>query len=240
MKVMNKIMLLVLAVFTMTACTSGLEFEEIPLTVQEEVGLDESKVADVIARELFKGKMYQVNWDKYVDIILENVVGKDYQAGKNFTNKTSAPIRILDQELAPDKTMFVKNRVDAIYEAGAPEDSVYVVHLFAAATAKYKTPNKGHLFVESTFAKDPIKPVFINPKDGKAEELTLPTDIKRLVIGLYLKDEIACYIKAVDNAPQLGTPGDYSVPRRYLVENENDRPGKGKRQRLYEIRVYLL
>ena len=55
-----------------------------------------------------------------------------------------------------------------------------------------------------------------------------------------MKDEMACYVKSVDGAPELGKPGDFSVPRRYIVENENDRPGKGKRQRLYEVRVQLL
>lgn len=240
MKVFNKIMSLALAVSAMTGCTNGLEFEEVPQSVQNQVGLDETKVADVISRELFKNKVYQVNWDKYVDIILECTVGKNYQAGTNFTNKTAEPISIMGKVLAPNEKMFVRNRVESVYEAGAPEDSVYVVHVFAAATAKYKTPNKGHVFVESAFTNDPVKPVLISPEGGKSEEITLPTDIKRLVLGLYLADEMACYINPVNGAPQLGTPGDYSKPCRYLVENENDRPGKGKRQRLYEIRVQLL
>lgn len=233
-------MALVLVALATAGCTNGLEFEEVPQSIQNQVGLDESKVADVIARELFKGKVYQVNWDKYVDIILESTVGKDYQAGKDFTNKTAAPITIMGKMLAPNEKMFVRNTIESVYEAGAPEDSVSVVHIFAEATAKYKTPNKGHLFVESTFANDAVKPVLITPEDGKSQEITLPADIKKLVLGLYLADEIACSVKSVGNAPVLGTPGDYSKPCRYLVENENDRPGKGKRQRLYEIRVQLL
>lgn len=240
MKAINKIISFVLCAGLMASCTKGIEFEEVPMDIQEEVGLDESKVADVTAREVFKDNVYQVAWDKYVEMLLDCAVGTNYQAGANYTNKTSSPVTIMGKEVAPGESMFVKNTVEAVYEAGAPEDSVYVVHIFAKSTANYKTPNKGHLFVESTFANTPVKPELVDPTDGKAQEIKLPVDIKRLIVGLYLKDDIACYVKRVGDAPELGKPADYSVPHRYIVENENDRPGKGRRQRLYEVRVQLL
>lgn len=240
MKAISKIVSFALCASVMISCTRGIEYEEVPMSIQEEVGLDESKVADVTARELFKENVYQVDWDKYVEMLLDCSVGKNYQAGKDYTNTTSSPVSIMGQEVAPGESLFVRNTIKAVYESGAPEDSVYVVYLFASATANYKTPNKGHLFVESTFANAPAKPTLINSVDGRAQEITLPVDIKRLIVGLYMKDEKACYIKCVDNAPELGKPGDYSVPHRYIVENENNRPGKGKRQRLYEVRVQLL
>lgn len=240
MKAISKIVSFALCASVIASCTKGIEFEEVPMSIQEEVRLDESKVADVTARELFKDNVYQVNWDKYVEMLLENAVGKNYQSGIDYKNTTSSPVTIMDKVIAPGESMFVKNTIEAVYESGAPEDSVYIVHIFASATANYKTPNKGHLFVESTFANAPVKPELVNPTDGKAQEIKLPVDIKRLIIGLYLKDEMACYVKCVDGAPELGKPGDYGVPRRYIVENENNRPGKGRRQRLYEVRVQLL
>lgn len=238
--IVNKIAALALCTSLLASCTNGIDLEEVPVSIQEEVGLDESKVADVNARELFKNNVFQVDWNKYVEMILTSVIGKDFQAGKEYANTTASPVSIMGQEVAPGKSLFVKNTVKAMYEAGAPEDSVYVVYLFAVPTANYKTPNKGHLFVESTFANAPAKPVLISPTDGKAQEIILPVDIKRVIVALYLKDEMACYIKPVNGSPELGKPGDFSVPRRYLVENENNRPGKGKRQRLYEVRVQLL
>ncbi|WP_293711232.1 hypothetical protein [uncultured Parabacteroides sp.] len=240
MKAINKIISFALCAGVMASCTKGIELEEVPVSIQEEVGLDESKVADVTAREVFKDNVYQVNWDKYVEMLLESAVGKNFQNGVNYKNTTSSPVTIMGKSVAPGESMFVKNTVEAVYESGAPEDSVYVVHIFASDTANYKTPNKGHLFVESTFTNAPVKPVLVNPTDGKAQEIKLPVDIKRLIIGLYMKDEVACYIKRVGDAPELGKPADYSVPHRYIVENENNRPGKGKRQRLYEVRVQLL
>ena len=112
--------------------------------------------------------------------------------GFNYKNTTSSPVTIMGKVLEPGASMLVRNTIEAVYEVGAPEDSVYVVHIFAKATANYKTPNKGHLFVESTFANTPVKPVLVNPTDGKAQEIKLPVDIKRLIIGLYLKDDMAC------------------------------------------------
>ena len=240
MKAINKIISFALCAGLMASCTKGIEFEEVPMDIQEEVGLDEEVVAQVTARELFKENVYQVAWDKYVEMLLDCTIGTDYQAGVNYKNTTSSPVTIMGKVLEPGASMLVRNTIEAVYEVGAPEDAVYVVHIFAKATANYKTPNKGHLFVESTFANTPVKPVLVNPTDGKAQEIKLPVDIKRLIIGLYLKDDMACYVKRVGDAPELGKPADYSVPHRYIVENENDRPGKGRRQRLYEVRVQLL
>lgn len=240
MKILSKIVAFVLCFVVITSCTKGIELEEVPVSIQEEVGLDEAKVADVMSRELFKENIYQVAWDKYVQMILDCSIGTDYQSGKEYQNTTSSVMNIMGQEVAPGESVFVRNTIEAVYEAGAPEDSVYVLHLFASSVADYKTPNKGHLFVESTFSNTAVKPTLINPVDGKSQEISMPVDIKKLIVAFYLKDEMACYVKSVDGAPELGKPGDFSVPRRYIVENENDRPGKGKRQRLYEVRVQLL
>ena len=241
MKITIKIFTLIFAAtLSITSCTNGIEYEEVPESIQNDVSLKGDKLAGVVARELFKGNVYQVAWNKYVDIILENSVGNKYHAGSTFENTTTQSVSIMGKEVAPGESLFVKNTMVTKYEQGAPEDSVYIVYTFADAKAIYTTPNAGHLFDESTFSTSPAKPTFLNPKDGKYQKVVLPTDIKRLVVNLYLNDEMACYVLPVDGAPILGNPADYSKPHRYIVENENDRPGKGRRQRLYEIRVQLL
>jgi hypothetical protein len=241
MKITIKIFTLIFATtLLITSCTNGIEYEKVPESIQNEVGLKGDKLVGVVARELFKGNVYQVAWDKYIDIILENRVGDKYHAGSTFENTTTQSISIMGKMVAPGESMFVKNTMEAKYEQGAPEDSVYVVHVFADAKAIYTTPNAGHLFDESTFSAAPVKPTFLNPKDGKFQKAVLPTDIKRLIVNLFLNDEIACYVLPVDGAPVLGKPADYSKPHRYIVENENDRQEKGRRRRLYEVRVLVL
>ena len=45
MKAINKIISFALCAGLMASCTKGIEFEEVPMDIQEEVGLDEEVVA---------------------------------------------------------------------------------------------------------------------------------------------------------------------------------------------------
>lgn len=210
MKILNKIALFSFVTASLTACTKGIEYEEVPMEIQNEVGLDltgPTKGANVSARELFLGKVWEVNYGgKYVDLL-----------------------RTVDAK----KSVLVSS----VYEAGAPEDSVYVVNITVSDSVVYETPNKGYLFDQSKFAGEAVQPLFIDPVEGRSTKIKLPVDLKRLVVGIVLKNDKACYVNRVGDAPELGIPSDFTTPHRYIVENENDRNGLGKRQRLYEIRI---
>lgn len=240
MKMSMKIMILAFAVVTLGSCTKGIEFEEVPMDVQNEVGLKDA-CARVYARELFQGKILQLNYgeNNYVDMLLTNQIS-NYESAKTYTNTTSAPMTIQGTVVPAGGSIQLKNNVTPVYEAGAPEDSVYIVQVFVPDSTFYNTPNKGHVFVQSKFTDAAQQPFFIDPVDGQSARIRMVVDPKRLIVALLLNEGNACTVQQVGDAPELGKPGDFSVPRRYIVENENDRNGLGKRQRLYEVRVSLL
>ncbi len=55
------------------------------------------------------------------------------------------------------RKIMVQNKLTTEDEASAPDGKLYVINVFATARATYKTPNKGHVFVESEFQGEDIK-----------------------------------------------------------------------------------
>ncbi|MCC8172103.1 MAG: hypothetical protein LIP00_10060, partial [Parabacteroides sp.] len=154
---------------------------------------------------------------------------------------TDRDLTILGTVLKPGETMQVRNTITEVADASAPEGKLYVLNVFAHDSATYKTPNKGHLFVESAFAGETPQPRFIDPVDGRSEQIKLPVDPTQVVVALLLDNSLACTVEAIDNAPTLGTPADFTKPHRYMVINVTRRGDGGEaRRRLYEINLTLL
>ena len=237
----KKYLLLTLSVISFVSCQKGLVFEEVPESIYNEVGL-KANYGVVSARELFKDNIFQVNYNKYTSMILTVDLSKAYAGSTEYTNNTTEAVSILGETVAPGSSITLKNDLTIVDDANAPEGKRYIVTFFTSSTVQYKTPNIGHLFVESTFSNATVKPVFIEPVEpGKSQTIQLPVNAKQLIVGLSLTDDRACKVTPVNGAPQLGIPGDYSKPQQYLVTNVNERPdGQGKRSRLYEIQVQIL
>lgn len=232
---------IILCAFSFFSCEKGLVYDEVPESVYNNVSLT-GNLCRVEARELFTHKVWQVNYNQWAENMISTThIGEAYHAGADYTNNTDAAITILGETLSPGESMFVKNTMTTADEASAPDGKVYILNVFANANATYTTPNKGHLFVESEFANDPIKPILVEPEDGMARSIILPSDPKRLIVGILLENSYACKVERIEDAPELGKPGDFSVPRRYMVVNTTKRPDKQPAaKRLYEIRVQLL
>lgn len=238
----KKYVLLALCATSFMSCQKGLVFEEIPEIVYNEVGL-KGTFGIVSARELFKQNIAQVNFNNQLtDMVLTVDIAKAFANETKYTNTTTENVEILGQTVAPGSSINLKNNLSIVDDASAPEGKRYVVTFFVDKSVRYTTPNKGHLFIESTFANAAVKPILIDPiEPGKSQTIQLPVNTKQLVVGLSLTDDRACKVTSVDGAPQLGIPGDFSEPRLYLVTNVNERPnGQGKRARLYEIKVQVL
>lgn len=242
MKLVNKLFVIALGIATLTSCQKGLVWDDVPTEVYNNVALN-ANLCKIETREIFNKKVFQVNYNQWVEnMLLVSNIGTAYQSGKDYTNNTGADVNILGTVVKPGETINVKNRLTTIDEASAPDGKVYVVNVFADAKALYRTPNKGHLFVESAFQGDAVKPEFGTLVDeGRYQDATLPVDITKLSVGLLLDNSRTCEVEKVNNAPELGIPGDFTQPQRYMVVNITRRPdGEPAARRLYEIRVQLL
>ena len=88
-----------------------------------------------------------------------------------------------------------------------------------------------------------MNPAFIDlDENGCCSSVKLPVDIKRLVVSLafsgdYLEGYNNEVAENIDGAPKLGVPGDFSEPRRYLVQNKWEMDDGTRMQRVVEIRV---
>lgn len=245
MKIINKLFALALCIVGLSGCQQGLVYDEVPESVYNDVSLT-ANLCKVEARELFTKKVWQVNYNggkgQWVEnMILTVNIGSTYQTGADYTNGTGADVTIMGKVVKPGETINVKNTMTIVDDASAPDGKLYVLNIFAKAKVEYKTPNKGHQFVESAFAGDAVKPIFVDAKDGMAEKIILPADQKKLVVALLLANSSASSVESIDGAPGLGMPNDFSAPRRYLVVNTTKRPdGAPAASRLYEIRIQLL
>ncbi|MDO5570957.1 MAG: hypothetical protein Q4F97_05770 [Bacteroidales bacterium] len=211
MKILKSLAYTALMILPFTSCESGIEFEEVPESVYNEVGLS-SNPALVEARELMKGKVCQIyyNGQPYVDYI------------------------------ARKREIEVSETLTEVDDANAPEGKLYRLTIEVPAKVTYSSPNKGNIFVASKFSSDAVVPEFSDPFTDSGVSgfmsATYPTDLSRLVLLLNLADYNACSVKPQNGAPTLGEPGDYSKPQQYIVINENKRPdGSGQRKRLYEL-----
>jgi hypothetical protein len=215
MKIFKSLAFCTLMILPFTSCESGVEFEEVPESVYNEVGLADNPSL-VEARELLKEKVCQIyyNGQPYVDFI------------------------------ARTRDIEVSEKIEEVEEASAPEGKVYRLIIEVPAKVTYECPNKGNIFVSSKFASDAVIPEFSDPFTDSGVsgfmKVTYPTNLTKLVLLLNLADYNACSVIPQNGAPILGAPGDYSKPQRYMVVNENKRPdGSGRRKRLYEIVIKI-
>lgn len=223
-----------------TSCQKGLVYSDVPESVYNEVELG-TGFCQAYGRELFEGKVYQVNYEKYTDILLTVSISDPYKNGGKYKNETSSDIVIMGTTLAPGEEMDVKNSIVEVADASAPEGKKYVLNIFVQGSAEYKTPNKGHLFDQSKFAGDAVQPEFIAIEGGKSQSIIMPIRQNDMIVAIILKDQRSCKVEPVGNAPVLGVPGDYTKPHQYMVTNTVRRPdGAPAKQRLYEIVLQLL
>ncbi len=245
MKIKNIVAITITCIIMMTGCTQGLVFDEVPESVYTELGLG-SGLGKIRVRELFVDKVWQVNYNNGQGQWLDNYIGMTqisggYEGGKDYTNKTGSDVTIMGKVVKAGEKMFVKNTLEEVADTSAPDGKKYIVHMFSPTLATYTTPNKGHLFVQSAFDKETVKPVMVNPIDGKSQSIILPVRQEALVIEFILADQSACTVEPFNGAPSLGTPSDYTKPQQYMVINTAYRPaGIPQYKRLYEIRVQLL
>lgn len=245
MKIKNIFVAGMLCLAALSGCTNGIVYDEVPESVYSDVSLG-SGLAKIRVRELFVNKVWQVNHNNGQGQWLENYIGQTlisegYQNGKEYTNNTGSDVTIMGKVLKPGQAMFVQNKLEVVDDKSAPDGKKYIAYLFSPNKAQYSTPNKGHLFVESAFAKDPVKPVMVAPENGKSRSIILPVRQEALVVEFILSNLYACKVEPVNGAPQLGTPGDYTKPQQYMVINTAFRPKDAPEySRLYEVRVQLL
>lgn len=245
MKIRNIAAITLTCLLIVTSCTKGLVYDDVPESVYTDVDLG-GGLAKIRVRELFVNKVWQVNHNNGQGQWLENYIGatqisQSYQDGKDYVNNTASDVTIMGKVVKPGETMYVKNTLEEVADTSAPDGKMYIIHLFSPTKATYKTPNKGHLFLESAFASESVKPTMVNPVDGKSESIILPVRQDALVIEFILSNQSACRVEPVGDAPALGTPSDYNTPQQYMVINTAYRPsGVPQAKRLYEVRVQLL
>ena len=245
MKIKNISAITITCLLILVSCTQGIVYDEVPESVYTELGLG-SGLAKIRVRELFENKVWQVNYNDGQGQWLENYIGMTqisggYEAGKDYTNNTGSDVTIMGKVVKPGEKMYVNNTLEEVADASAPEGKKYIVHMFSPTKARYTTPNKGHLFVESAFDKESVKPEMVDHVDGKSQSIILPVRQDALVIEFILANQSACSVEPVNGAPTLGTPSDYTKPQQYMVINTAYRPaGIPQYRRLYEIHVQLL
>ncbi len=241
MKIRNKLFVAALCVTALSSCQKGLVYDEVPEDVYNNVSL-KSTICNVTSREAFPQKVWQNKYNQWAEnMILDSDVNADFRNGTDYTNPTDRDLTILGTVLKPGETMQVRNTITEVADASAPEGKLYVLNVFAYDSATFKTPNKEHLFVETAFAGVTPQPVFIDPVDGRSERIKLPVDPAKVIVALLLDNSLACTVDAIDDAPTLGTPADFTKPHRYMVTNVTRRGDGGEaRRRLYEINLTLL
>ena len=240
MKLASKLFITILGTALFTSCQKGLVYDEVPADVYEDVSLS-TNLCKVETREIFTHKVDQVNYKQWVDnMLLVSNIGLDYRSNTEYINNTGSDVTILGEVIKPGEKIMVQNKLTTEDEASAPDGKLYVINVFATARATYKTPNKGHVFVESEFQGEDIK--FSTPGDneGQYQEASIPVDPTKLSVALLLNNSKACEVERVGDAPELGKPGDFSKPQRYMVVNITRRPEGEPARRLYEVRVQLL
>lgn len=237
MKILNKLYAVALGALLLTGCQKGLEYEEVPESIYNNVNLA-GALCNVKARQLFENQIYATNWNKWVPDYIDTETIGNYQSSEDWTNETSASVTLNGVTVAPGETVQLKNSLTEEELASAPNGTLYVVNLYADSEATYETINKGYLFDASKFSGDFE---LVNPTAGRSQQIILPVKKNEVIVEILLSQEYNCKVKPQDEAPELGKPGDFTVPRRYLVVNESRRPdGQPAAQRLYEVRITFL
>lgn len=246
MKIKNLLFAFIFGITTLTSCQSGIVWDEVPESVYSNLELAGAMVRNR-PRELFVNKVWQVNHNDGKGQWLENYLARSVmdaiENGIEYTNNTGAPMTILNKTLAAGETMKVNNAKEIVDDSSAPEGKKHIIHVFTLDKVEYITPNKGHLFVKSAFDSESVKPTayYEEVQDGMFRSVIMPVKINEMVLEFILDDQGACRVDPVNGAPKLGTPGDFTQPRQYLVTNTAIRPdGAPEYKRLYEIQVHVL
>lgn len=220
MKTYKLILGLFAILIALQGCTKGIVEDEVPEEYRSALNIAYLYGS---ARELFYDKMCGVNYDgaplsNYVQQVSALKDGKDY--------------------------MNVSAVLEKVEEAGVPGNELWRITVNVEDSVVYETPNNGWLFVKAEFDKDnSMNPSFIDlDANGRCRKVKLPVDIHRFVIGIefdgdyheYYNNEVA---ERIDGAPKLGVPGDFSEPRRYLIQNKWEMEDGTHMQRVVEIRV---
>lgn len=235
-----------LCMAALASCTSGIVYDEVPESVYSDVELG-AGLAKIRVRELFTNKVWQVNHNDgkgqwLEEFLAQTQISQGYQDGKDYINNTGSDVTIMGQVLKPGEKMFVQNTLEEVADNSAPDGKKYIAYLFSPTKVTYSTPNKGHLFVESAFANESVKPIMVEEVvEGKFRSIILPVRQNALVIEFILANQYASSVEPINGAPALGTPGDYTKPQQYMVINTAFRPTDAPEyKRLYELRVQLL
>ncbi|MGI6521830.1 MAG: hypothetical protein ACOX2D_12005 [Fermentimonas sp.] len=217
------------AVWTLASCERGLVFEEAPESTYTQV---EATRFDVKARELFENKIFAVNWNQWVDNYMNTqTIGTSAETWKNETDK--AVTLSNGQVVKPGES--VSGSIKEESDSKAPGGKVYVITVYVKDRATYNSPNKGFLFDGSKFTGD-FK--LVNPENNRSEQVNLPVRKNEVIGELVLVNPWDCVVERIDGATELGKPGDFSQPQRYLVKNIAYLPeGVSQHTRLYEVRV---
>ncbi len=248
MKILNKLSLGVLSLLFAASCQSGLEYDEVPESYYSNVGLDSRRPCTVKARELFKDQIYAKNWDRWVEGYINTVeIGVPSSGTKEWTNPTNQTVTLNGVSVAPGEKVTLRCSITTETLASAPDGQLYVVNLYADSKVTYSSPGKTYFFDSSKFSEISNYIGLVNPdadNPNRATQVTMGVRTNDIIVEMNLDGidtQYNCNVYPQDGAPALGTPGDYTQPRRYLVENIGRRPdGKESAKRLYEIRITFL
>lgn len=217
------------AVWFLSSCEQGLVYEEAPESTYSQV---EATRMDVRSRELFENQIYAVNWGQWID----NYINTQFIGDTNgsWTNNTGVAVTLSNgQVVQPGEK--VTGSITEVSDPAGPNGKIYVMTAYVKDKATYKTANKGFLFDGTKFTGDFT---LVNPVDNRSESVTLPVRENEVIVELVLVNQFDCVVEPQGGAPELGKPGNFSQPYRYLVKNIAYLPaGVSQYTRLYEVRV---
>lgn len=254
MKIFNNIktiyagLALLLATTLTTSCQTGLEYEDVPEEYYSNVDLQGCTLS---SRYLFEGCIWAKNYvgiydNPYVTWIAETSLNA--QEAK-WINNTGAAYNVKVKgetvTVANGEEVSIPCGLNNMYtrdDSSAPEGKVYVLTFYLPNSVSYATSGKSFLFDLNKYTgTDHFE--LVNPTDGKAEQVKTAMDLTHLVVSLVPGQNTgnATLVKPQDDAPKLGTPGDYTQPRKYLVVNNMRRPsGVPQAKRMYEVQFVVL
>lgn len=229
-----------LAAATTTSCQTGLHYEDVPEEYYSDVSLQGATLA---TRYLFTDCVYAKNFDKYTTYIAQTSLST---SSREWTNNTGSNYTLKDGTvIAPGETATIGFGTGAMTtrdDSSAPDGKVYVITIYVPGTVTYSTANKGYLFDLTKYTgSDHFE--LVNPENGMAEQVKTATDLTHMVLAIVPSQNTgdATLVVPQNGAPALGTPGDYTQPRQYLVKNNMRRPaGVPQAQRLYEVEIIKL
>lgn len=232
----NKYIGLILAAGILaTSCESGLTYDDVPESVYSEVGIQGFNMQ---GRELFENSVYATNWNKYTTYISTVTIASN-TAKVTWENKTGKDYTINGTVVKAGESIDLVNTMTEEADASAPEGKVYILTVYIPSRITYSSPNKGYLFDASKLSGD-FK--LVDPDaNNRSQKVSMPVKKNELIGRILPQDYYACSIIPQNGAPALGTPGDFSEPRRYMIVNNSRLPeGVTRYQRLYELRPVFL